>query len=395
MASKTVWIKTKFPGVRYREHKSRKHGIQPDRYYSITYKYEGKTKSEAVGWASNGVKPQDAANLLGELKSNHAQGKFPQTLKQKKEMAEAQLKEKKKLQEAKHRAEISFDEIWKELYEPQAQTNKSEKSWKREESLYRLWISPAIGKIPFVAVSPTDLEQIKQSMGKKGRSPRSIQYALATVRQVYNIAKNLDIFSGDNPVKKTKIPKMDNRRIRFLSEDEATLLLNELKTYENNIHLIALVSLYCGLRAGEILNLEWRDIDFDNDMILIRESKSGLARHAFMTKLVKKELEGLRKNSPKSAQIVFSGKDGNRRYEIPRAFSKSVTKLKFNEGHSDRRQKVVFHTLRHTFASWLVQRGTPLYTVAKLMGHSTLAMTERYAHLAPDNLKAAVAVLDN
>ncbi|WP_051295046.1 tyrosine-type recombinase/integrase [Maridesulfovibrio bastinii] len=393
--AKTTWSKTKFPGVRYREHETRKHGIQPDKYYTITYKHNGKTKTEAVGWASNGVKPQDAANLLGELKSNHAQGKFPQTLKQKKEMAEAQLKEERLLEEARHRAEISFDEIWKRFYEPQAKTNKSEKSWKREESLYRLWISPAIGKIPFVAVSPTDLEQIKQSMSQKDRSPRSIQYALATVRQVYNIAKNLDIFSGDNPVQKTKIPKTDNRRIRFLSEDEASQLLDELRTYESNIHLIALVSLYCGLRAGEILNLEWRDIDFDNDMILIRESKSGLARHAFMTKQVKRELEGLRKSSPKSAQIVFGGKDGNRRYEIPRAFSKSVTKLKFNEDHSDRRQKVVFHTLRHTFASWLVQRGTPLYTVAKLMGHSTLAMTERYAHLAPDNLKAAVAVLDD
>lgn len=70
MASKNQWYKTKFPGVRYREHETRKHGIQPDKYYTITYKYDGKTKTESVGWASNGIKAQDAANVLSELKVN-------------------------------------------------------------------------------------------------------------------------------------------------------------------------------------------------------------------------------------------------------------------------------------------------------------------------------------
>jgi site-specific recombinase XerD len=57
---------------------------------------------------------------------------------------------------------------------------------------------------------------------------------------------------------------------------------------------------------------------------------------------------------------------------------------------TDRRQKVLFHTLRHTFASWLVQQGEDLYMVQKLMGHASLVMTERYSHLAPDTLRTAV-----
>jgi integrase len=64
-----------------------------------------------------------------------------------------------------------------------------------------------------------------------------------------------------------------------------------------------------------------------------------------------------------------------------------------NEGVTDARQKVVFHTLRHTFASWLVMRGVPLYDVAKLMGHNTIVMTQRYGHLAPDRLMASAAGL--
>jgi integrase len=64
--------------------------------------------------------------------------------------------------------------------------------------------------------------------------------------------------------------------------------------------------------------------------------------------------------------------------------------LKFNEGITDKRQKLVFHSLRHTFASWLAMQGTPIYTIAQLMGHKSITMSERYAHLSPDHKKEAV-----
>ncbi len=394
MASNIKWHKTKFPGVRYREHETRKHGIQPDKYFAITYKYEGKTKTEAIGWSSNGIKPQIAANILSELKVNQTQGKFPQTLKQKKEMATNHLKEKETRELAEKEKGITFDEIWSQFYRPQAKSNKAVTSWKREESLHRIWISPAIGTVPFAEVSAIDLERIKTNMAKKERSPRSIQYALATVRQVYNVAKKMDLFNGDNPVKKIKMPKMDNRRTRFLSEDEAEQLLEILKDKHHQLYIIALVSIYGGLRAGEIVNLEWKDLNFAEGMVLIRDSKNTLSRHAFMTKRVKKELREFRKQTDPTQKPVFSAQKGKKINEVSRSFNEAVDELGLNVGIDDRRQKVVFHTLRHTFASWLVQRGTPLYTVAKLMGHSTLAMTERYAHLAPDNLRAAISVLE-
>ena len=72
----------------------------------------------------------------------------------------------------------------------------------------------------------------------------------------------------------------------------------------------------------------------------------------------------------------------------------AVNDLGFNDGITDRRQKLVFHSLRHTFASWLVQMGKPLYTVSRLMGHSSIKMTERYAHLAPETQRAAAMELE-
>jgi len=71
-----------------------------------------------------------------------------------------------------------------------------------------------------------------------------------------------------------------------------------------------------------------------------------------------------------------------------------VKDLGLNDGITDRRQKLVFHSLRHTFASWLVQMGKPLYTVSQLLGHSDLKMTMRYAHLAPDTQRAAAMELE-
>ncbi|WP_170830393.1 type II toxin-antitoxin system RelE/ParE family toxin [Maridesulfovibrio ferrireducens] len=79
-----------------------------------------------------------------------------------------------------------------------------------------------------------------------------------------------------------------------MSEDEAEQLLEILKDKHALLYIIALVSLYGGLRAGEIINREWKDLNFAESMILIRDSKNGLSRHAFMTKQVKKELRELK-----------------------------------------------------------------------------------------------------
>lgn len=77
----STWIKTKYPGVRYREHATRKHGVQPARYYyTIVYKLDGKTREEGIGWASEGVKPAECAELLAKLKKQRKEGSGPRTL---------------------------------------------------------------------------------------------------------------------------------------------------------------------------------------------------------------------------------------------------------------------------------------------------------------------------
>jgi len=92
--------------------------------------------------------------------------------------------------------------------------------------------------------------------------------------------------------------------------------------------------------------------------------------------------------------LVFPSANGGRIVQISETFNRVVTALGLNNGVTDPRQKVVFHTLRHTFASWLVEQGIDLYSVKELMGHGTLAMTERYSHLSPDKLRRAIKTLE-
>jgi integrase len=156
---------------------------------------------------------------------------------------------------------------------------------------------------------------------------------------------------------------------------------------------MSLLSLYCGLRAGEIFNLTWSDVDFRNETIMIKDTKSGRNRNAIMTAAVKSMLE--QRKSCRQFDMIFPSRTGDKTTEVSRTFDRTVDRIGFNKGITDRRQKAVFHTLRHTYASWLVMSGVDLYTVQKLMGHSTIAMTERYSHLAPDHLKGAVRKLEN
>ena len=201
------------------------------------------------------------------------------------------------------------------------------------------------------------------------------------------------MYHGDNPVSKVKKPSEDNRRVRFLSHEEADLLLNELVRVSPMLHNISLLSLHCGLKAGERFNLKWNDIDFANETILIKNTKSERNRKAITTKNVKTMFEKMDKYD--HTNIVFLSRKGEKTTEVSMSFDRAIDKLGFNKGIMARRQKVVFHTLRHTYASWLVMSGVDLYTVQRLMEHSTISMTERYSHLTSNHLKKAVSLMEN
>ncbi|MCG8549331.1 MAG: site-specific integrase [Desulfobacterales bacterium] len=387
------WNSTKYPGVRYREHKTRKHGIKPDQYFAIRYQKDGERKEEGVGWASEGWTPSKVALKLAELKAAATTGDGESRLSDARARAEAEKQQEQARQEREAKDNITLSSYFDDIYYPAISQEKKNSAHIREESLFRLWIKRPMGDKPLKNISAFDLERLKKAMLKKGRSPRSVEYALTTLGQIFRHAERLGYFQGDIPTTKVKRLKYDNKRVRFLSQDEAHHLLEILQKKSQETYEIALLSLHCGLRAGEVFSLTWKDIDLDHCLITLLDTKSSRTRTVSMTADV---MSCLMAKEPGSKQdLIFPDrKNGGIRKQISKTFPRAVTDAGLNDGIEDRRQRVTFHTLRHTFASWLVMEGISLYDVKELLGHATLTMTERYAHLAPGRNKRAAATME-
>lgn len=143
-------------------------------------------------------------------------------------------------------------------------------------------------------------------------------------------------------------------------------------------------ALNTGIRKSEIFNLTFNNINLIEKFCIITDTKSSKDR---IVPLNETSYNIVIKRLNKGDNYLFHGRNS-------KIFYKVIKISKINDGVTDRKQKVVFHSLRHTFASWLVQSGVPLVVVSELLGHSNIRLTQRYAHLGESHTKAAVNLLD-
>lgn len=388
-----VWIRAG-KGIRYREHPTRKHGKKPDRYWCVQYKLNGKNINEAVGWWSDGSTQSQCEELLSTLRVNQKCGQGPQTLKEMREFYRERRNVESAAAEAARDPKRTLAGYCEAEYFPRIRLSMKARTSASHFSVVKRWLAPLADK-PLSDVTPSDLENlIIRPMLEGGRSPTYVEKALRVFSVVWNQAKADGLAQGDNPVRKIKIPKKDGGRERFLSKEEAANLLAYLKERFPDVHDVALLSLFSGMRVGECLNLTWADVNMDDGSIFVKDTKNTRNRHAFMTSEIREMLIRRQSGKSKNSKVFPSVNGGDGYSDLWQKFKMALGDLGLNAGITDSRQKVVIHTLRHTYASWLVQMGTPLYTVSQLMGHSDLKMTMRYAHLAPDSKRAAAMDLE-
>ena len=381
-------------GLFYREHPTRRHGLHPDRYYFLKFWHGGRkrTLTEGQGWASEGTRPTDCQKRLLEIKVEIRKGAYL-TPAERREKEAFELQEKAAAKKEKAAEALTFGDVFEQNYLPHSkETKRNERSWQREEALYRLWIKPVIGEKPLRAVAPFDLERIRRDMEKAGRSARSIHYAYQTVGGVFRFAIRNRLYRGDVPTVGAKRPSYDNQRKRYLSREEAEALLAELFKRSKNLHDMALLSLNAGLRAGEIFSLRWSHVDLENARLNLFDTKNGKSRTVFLNQRAVAMFKTRPEGKPDS--LIFPSRNGGQAVQVSDSFNRAVDKLKLNEGITDRRQRITFHCLRHSFASHLVSDGVDLFTIKELLGHSDYKMAARYSHVAPRSLQAAVARLD-
>jgi integrase len=177
----------------------------------------------------------------------------------------------------------------------------------------------------------------------------------------------------------------------FLSFEEAERLIEGA---DGEWRTMIVIGLKTGLRQGELLALRWEDVDLVGGRIVVRRAvargkigtpKSGKSREVSIGKAA---IGALQAHRHLRGELVFSDLDGKLlttgacKWPLWRACKRAVLR------------RIGWHVLRHTFASHLVMRGAPLKAVQELLGHSTMEMTMRYAHLSPDVRQAAARLLD-
>lgn len=390
--NKVKWQSSKYPGVRFWEHSTRKHGINPDKYFAIRYYVDGKRREEGLGWSSQGWTEKKAAAERGTLIKAQTTGEGARTLQERRDIEALKRAEKEKAKEQEKKDALPFGDFFTNTYIKTAATHKPDVTIKKEKGHYENWLKQVLKDKPLKQIRPLHLERVKKNMLKAEKSARTIQHVFATFRQCWNHAKIDGLVFTDTPTRQVKIPAIKNDRQRFLSHAESDALLNELKNKSHQLYQMAFLSLNCGLRASEIFNLQWKDIDIEKGLITLWDTKNGETGFAYMTGDVKKMFEEMEKSQPD--ELIFQAYGGKKITEISRSFKRAVDELKLNDGVTDRRQRIVFHSLRHTYASRLVLSGVSLYTVQKLMRHSNLKMTERYSHLNEETLQAAVRQME-
>ena len=355
-------IKTKYPGVFYREAK-RIGGKGTEKVYYVVFKKSGKFFEEKAGRQfSDDMTPTRAAYIRAE----RIEGK---------RMSRKEIREQDEALKKAEANKWTIDRLWQE-YKKNKPNLKGMRTYK---SAYNLHIKPFFAKKEPKDILPLDIHRVKNKLLKK-RSPQTVQHVLEQLRRIINFGVNNRLCQGIDF--KIEMPKVDNIK----TEDLTSAQLNSLlKAIEKDDHPHAgpmmKMALFTGMRRSELFRLKWKHINYERGFIDIVDPKGGPDQKIPLNDAVKGVLELLQNsNSP----YVFPGRNGGQRTNI----AKQVNKIKKDAGlPKDFRP---LHGLRHVFASGLASSGkVDLYVLQKLLTHKDSKMTQRYAHLRDEALKKA------
>jgi integrase len=342
------YLKTRYPGIFQYVGKS-------GTAYGISYRTGGKKHREIIGPLLG-----EAQKKLAEKKAQSRKGTVLSAFEKRKIMFE-KLKEKYcELQKGEHSFESSKKHFVNAVLE-----------FFKDKRLFQ--------------ITPLDIEQFKKQRketpvrGGKIRSDVSVNRELEVLRHMLNKAVEWGMLD-ENPFTRFKDPiffEERNDRVRFLEEEEIKKLLDVSPPYLANLIKGAI---FTGLRKGDLFNLKWSDVNLERGFLNYREQKK---REKLGFKYLNRDMIGLLMEIPKGeSDFIFLGLDGKPLKDIKRSFHTALKKT----GIKDFR----WYDLRHTSASHLLMRGASMKAVQEHLGHTTIAMTQRYSHLSRDFQKEEV-----
>ena len=241
--------------------------------------------------------------------------------------------------------------------------------WKEQLGAYLLSdLTPAR-----VVEARDKLKRRKTASGEALGSATLNRY-MSALSHVFSIAVKEWGWMDDSPMRKISKLREPRGRVRYLSDIERTTLLKAAKEGgDETLYRIIILALSTGARQGELLNLQWKDVDFKRGMLTFHETKNGERRSVPLAHLALEVMKAHHRQRDIVSQLVFPS-----RSNTPVRIDRQFQALLVNTGIKDFR----FHDLRHSAASYLAMNQATASDIAAVLGHKTLAMVKRYAHLS-------------
>ena len=308
---------------------------------------------ERIQESSRSTNRRDAESLLNIRKSEILRGVFRRPVK------------------------ISFGEFG-ERYMEHAKVNK--RSWLRDEQMLKHLEQFFGSERQLADITSADIEGYKMHR-RASVAGSTVNREMALLKRMFNLAIEWDLYLGLNPFRKVKFFREFNTGLRVLSLEEEEKLLRHAAPYLQDLIRFALNT---GLRVGEIFSLCWSNVDLEKNLLNVFAPKTQKIRGIPINADARKVLEywALGKRN----EFVFYNPETGKPFVDLKAGFKLACEKSGITG-------VTWHTLRHTFASRLVDRGVDIVTVKELLGHSSITVTMRYTHTNLDSKRAAVEKL--
>ncbi len=254
---------------------------------------------------------------------------------------------------------------------------KNKRSWKCDDGTLKaakgLFKNRRIDEI-----TPWDIERFKASRVERV-TKSTVNRDIAVLKHMFNLAVDWNLL-GSNPAKKVPLYRIEEKVMRVLTHDEEHRLVTAAAPHFRPLIIVAINT---GMRRGELLDLQWEQVNFPNRTITIKHSKSGRVRHIPINNTAQQALIGL--PEPHAGHVFRFG--GLPIKDTKTAFAGALRRAGI--------PRCRFHDLRHTFATRLVCLGVDLVTVKQLMGHADISTTMKYTHPSPPHKRDAVARLDS
>ncbi len=348
--------------------------------YYIRYRDEqNKLKRIKIGCETEGVTEVYCRNKRVEILNALIKGEQPP-----------------KIVKSRKKEVLTLDYVANKYFE----TKDNSKSTFERLSKYKKHLSPTLGMKEITKITKNDLLDLQQKTLQKGLSNQTANMIIELFGTIFNYGFKEEMYEAVNPVLKISKLKVKNARKRFLNLHEIDELYEAVKKFDatkqhgNTLELFCKLSLTTGARMESVLHLKKCDIDLQNDIIRLTDFKGGGEVYSgYITNTTRDILRSTLSKIGFNDYVISFNFDGKKitGRQLQRRLKPILDEL-FNKGidKKDRENRIVIHSLRHTFASQLALANVQMKQIQELMNHSDISQTVRYAKLQNDANKQAL-----